>query len=318
MQAPALHACEEKRLRALRQLGLLDTEPEERFDRYTRLARRLFGVEIVLVTLVDSDRQWFKSRQGLDAPQTSREVSFCGHVVVDDDVMVIPDALNDHRFSDNPLVTSEPNIRFYAGCPVHTADGLPMGTLCLIDSAPRAMSEEDIVLLRDLGAMIEQEFTSQHLATTDELTGLSNRRGFRAVAQHALTMCKRLRVPATLLTFDLNGFKEINDTHGHAEGDRELVRFANVLGATFRDADITARVGGDEFVVLCTGADVVTIAPALERLDAALAESHGPDQSRRRIRYSVGAAPYDQSCPDLDAMIAVSDRRMYEQKHATR
>jgi GAF domain-containing protein len=120
---PSLPLDECERLDALRALGILDTEGEERFDRITRLAKRLFGVPIALISLVDQDRQWFKSRQGLDASETSREISFCGHAILKDSALVVSDTLNDERFHDNPLVTSEPSIRFYAGQPLRAPGG---------------------------------------------------------------------------------------------------------------------------------------------------------------------------------------------------
>src|SRR6516165_6239377 len=107
------------RLEALRALGLLDTPPEERFDRITRLLTRVMGVPMAFLSLVDADRQWFKSSCGLSMPQTPRAVSFCGHAILSDEPLVVPDAAKDERFRDNPLVTGEPHIRFYAGQPLH-------------------------------------------------------------------------------------------------------------------------------------------------------------------------------------------------------
>lgn len=108
-----------------------------------RKAKRLFGVKICLVSLLDADRQWFKSKQGIDVCETDRAISFCGHVILDENIMFIPDASQDSRFSDNPLVTGPPHIRFCAGCPVHSPEGYRVGTLCLIDSQPREFSEDD-------------------------------------------------------------------------------------------------------------------------------------------------------------------------------
>lgn len=123
MQKPAKPLDEATRLDTLRALNILDTLPEERFDRLTRLAKRLFGVPIALVSLVDEDRQWFKSCQGLHASETSRDISFCGHAILGDDIFLIPNAAADERFHDNPLVTDEPHIRFYAGCPLTVSKG---------------------------------------------------------------------------------------------------------------------------------------------------------------------------------------------------
>ncbi len=142
----------------LRALQILDTPSEERFDRITRLARQLFDVEIVLISLVDEDRQWFKSRQGLDVVETPRAISFCGHAVASDSVFVIEDTALDDRFADNPLVLGAPNIRFYAGQPLRAPTGQLVGTLCLIDSKPREFDGEARNRLRDLALLVEAEF----------------------------------------------------------------------------------------------------------------------------------------------------------------
>ncbi len=148
---------EPQRLQALRGLRVLDSPPEERFDRLTRLARRLFDVPIALISLVDSDRQWFKSCQGLGVRETSREVAFCAHAILGADVMVVQDALQDSRFADNPLVRGEPRVRFYAGQPLSAPDGSRVGTLCIVDHRPRQLVEPDLQALRDLGVLVEQE-----------------------------------------------------------------------------------------------------------------------------------------------------------------
>ena len=163
LKAPVLPG-DEERLRSLHQLEILDTAPDERFDRITRIASKLLGVPIVAVSLVDEDRQWFKSTQGLDASQTGRDVSFCGHAIYSGlDVFVVPDAEQDERFHDNPLVVDAPSIRFYAGGPVHTTDGQAVGTLCVIDTVPRELDEEQKQLLRDLADLVQSELRSHEI-----------------------------------------------------------------------------------------------------------------------------------------------------------
>jgi PAS domain S-box-containing protein len=164
MLKPSSPSEEQARLAALTALGILDTEPEERFDRITRLAARLFRVPICLISFVDEDRQWFKSRQGLDATETPRDVSFCGHTILDSEPMVVEDTLEDPRFRDNPLVVGGPRIRFYAGHPLCAMNGSRVGTLCLADRRPRHFDESEIALLGDLSAMVESELNSIHLA----------------------------------------------------------------------------------------------------------------------------------------------------------
>lgn len=163
MKAPNMPRNEELRMEALRFLGILDTPVEERFDRITRLACRLFDVPIALVSVVDAERQWFKSCQGLSARETSREISFCGHAILGNGIFEITDATQDERFADNPLVTAAPNIRFYAGAPLATADGYNIGTLCLIDTRPRELSIEDRTSLRDLADAVEEEINQTQL-----------------------------------------------------------------------------------------------------------------------------------------------------------
>lgn len=319
MLAPAKPANEAERVSTLRSMNILDTAPEERFDRLTRLARRLFDVPIALVSLVDTNRQWFKSCQGLCVPETPRDISFCGHAILGDQVLMIPDATNDERFHDNPLVTGDPHIRFYAGCPLRVGNGVKIGTLCLIDSRPRILDAEERDLLRDLASMAEQEIEAFQLATIDELTQVSNRRGFEALAEHALSICKRMNTPASLLFFDLNGFKHINDTWGHAEGDRALVAFAETLRDVLREMDLVGRLGGDEFVALLMGSNAQDGDLIAGRLKEALARRNAEAQRGYDIRYSIGRIEYDPAQHgSIKVLLAEADTAMYRDKQAGR
>jgi len=154
--APIPHD-EAERLADLRALNLLDTPPEERFDRLVELASGVFNVPIAYVALVDSDRQWFKAKCGLTVDQTGREISFCGHAILQDEPLVIPDATLDERFRDNPLVVDEPNLRFYAGCPLRGASGYKVGTFCLAGTQPRSLDETELKRFRQLAEIAESE-----------------------------------------------------------------------------------------------------------------------------------------------------------------
>lgn len=170
---------EAARIEALRELGLLDTKANEAFDRITRLAGQLFGVPIALISLVDQDRQWFKSRVGLLAQQTPREQAFCNYTIQSDVVLVVPNATEDSRFCANPLVLGEPGIRFYAGAPLITREGFRIGSLCVIDIAPRALSLAQQQMLSDLAAMVMVQIELRHaVGRVDHVSGLPNRNQF--------------------------------------------------------------------------------------------------------------------------------------------
>lgn len=319
MTKPDIPHDERLRLDTLRSLNILDTPPEERFDRLTRLAKRMFRVPFALVNLVDENRGWFKSCMGLEVIQgevdTSRDVSFCGHVILGDAAFIIPDTLEDPRFADNPLVVSEPKIRFYAGCPL-TVNGHKLGTLCILDQQPRSLEKEDIEALRDLACMVEQELAAVQLAALDGLTNVSNRRSFMTLAQHRLSVCVRQNIPAALVFLDLDKFKSINDQFGHAEGDTALIAFAAQIKSTFRDSDIFARLGGDEFVAFLSNSSKHNAEEIIERFSHALDMYNQEAQRGYDILFSYGVVAFNpQKHSDIEELLAEGDALMYDVKN---
>jgi GAF domain-containing protein len=153
---PPLPPDEEQRLATLHSLNILDTPAEQRFDRLTRLAAAIFGVPVALVSLVDRERQWFKSAHGLGVRQAPRETSFCAHAVAARELLLVPDALADDRFADNPEVSGGARARFYAGCPLFVGRSC-VGTLCVLDVRPRHLSLDQIGLLKDVAGLVERE-----------------------------------------------------------------------------------------------------------------------------------------------------------------
>lgn len=306
---------EQGRLKALRSLDLLDSLTEERFDRLTRMAKQMFGVPIAIVSLVDENRVWFKSCVGLGVKEIAREMSFCGHAILSDEVFVVCDAVKDERFADSPLVLKEPNIRFYAGCPLKVMNGHKIGTLCIIDQKPRSFSKEDSELLQDLAGMAEKELRAIQLATLDEMTNLSNRRGFMAVANKVLPLCIRNNIPATLAFLDLNNFKSINDKFGHAEGDNALIAFAQQLESAFRASDTVARLGGDEFVILLTGASKEHAEAKMAKFKVSLAARNLEADRGYDISFSYGLVDFKPEVHrSIDDLLSQADTLMYKHK----
>lgn len=314
MEAP-LPSNEAARLAALYATGLLDTDPEERFDRITRLAQRVFDVPIALVSLVDADRQWFKSRQGLDLTETPRAVSFCSHAILGDETMVVEDARREERFADHPLVTAEPGIRFFAGSPVLSPDGHKLGNLCIVDYRPRRLTPVQLEILADLAAIVGGEVANRSLVIADELTGLLNRRGFLLVGARVVAHAIRSSEQVGVVMADVDHLKEVNDEHGHAAGDTLLRRAGMLFRDTMRASDIAARLGGDEFAVLITQSSG-SARDALARLQHALSVANGRT-SGPQIALSIGVA-IEEAVRDttLEALLEAADHDLYRHKRS--
>ncbi|SUB05602.1 GGDEF domain-containing protein [Pantoea agglomerans] len=319
MKAPEIAADEAQRLSQLRALNIMNTPAEERFDRLTRLARRLYDVPIALVSLLEADNQWFKSAQGYEPAGSPRDISFCGHAILQDEIMIVEDAAEDERFYDNPLVTGEPHIRFYAGCPLRAPGGAKMGTLCIIGREPRQFNEEDQATMRDLAAMAEAELVAFQTATCDELTQITNRRGFMTLGQMVLNECRLKNRPACLTFLDLDKFKQINDTLGHREGDRALMDFADAMKVVFKHSDLFARLGGDEFVVLFNGLQQQQSEALLLQFDRYLQQQSISLNRRYRLQFSSGVVAFDAAHPQsLEQLLHDSDEQMYLSKKQKR
>jgi len=157
MQSAPIPVNEKERLQQVMKLGILDTEPEERFDAITREAMQAFKVPISTITIIDEQREWYKSCQGLDVKESPREISFCAHAMLARDVFIIEDTLKDDRFKDNPMVIGKSHIRFYAGVSLYSKDGLNIGIFCIKDTKPRRLSAEEIGMLLDFAARARNE-----------------------------------------------------------------------------------------------------------------------------------------------------------------
>lgn len=313
MKFPGIPENEEERLKSLYLSDLLDTGADERFDRLTRIAKKVFQVPVVLISLLDRDRQWLLACEGLGTSETPRNISFCGHAILQEGPFIVNDAVNDERFHDNPLVIGEPYIRFYAGYPVHLPDGEVAGTLCLINSKPRSFNDDDIASLRDLAFIVEDEFKVIGMAMTDSLTGISNRRGFYATGEKRFRKLDKENVAFSLIFFDLDKFKPINDLWGHAEGDEVLKVFSALLYQHLGPGDIAGRLGGDEFAVLI--AHQAQADSFLHNLRNSVNEYNNESGKPYNINYSYGMLHSNNGrYLSLAEMLKESDEVMYSAK----
>jgi len=324
---------EAERLAALRRYEILDTPPEPAFDRIVRLASYLFGAPMSLVSLIDESRQWFKARQGIDTPQTPRSMAFCAHAILGDDVLVVTDARADRRFADNPLVTGEPNIRFYAGAPLRTPEGRRLGTLCVMDRRPRTLDDEKRALLADLSALVVDALELRRvnrvlgeMAMRDALTGALNRRAFLIQAERLFSTARAQQRRLSVLMLDLDHFKRINDAWGHAIGDRVIVELTQVVRATLRKGTPIGRLGGEEFAVLLPEADAQRAMQAAERLLVAIGNASvpgpggGASGSSDPIRFSVsiGIGSLTPDDAEFGTLLQRADRALYAAKQSGR
>jgi diguanylate cyclase (GGDEF)-like protein len=310
---------EDARLAALHRYNVLDTEPEETFDRITRLVKVVLEMPMAVVSLVDRDRQWFKSKQGVKAAETSRNISFCNHTIQGTEALIVNDALADPRFANSPLVIGDPHIRFYVGVPLRSRDGYNVGALCSMDTKARDLSPEHVAVLEDLGRLIVDELELRVQASTDVLTGVMSRRAFTEQGDREVARAKRYGSPLSCALIDADNFKSINDTHGHGVGDLALKHLASICSRELRTADCVGRIGGEEFAITLPETDMATAMKVAERLRKIIASSPlEVNGVHIRITASIGVAQYGESMRNFDGLLSNADFAMYDAKNSGR
>ena len=243
---------EEQRLEVLYRYGILDSPAEESFDRITRMAKWGLGVATATVSLVDRDRQWFKSRQGVEQDEMPRNISFCTHAIRSDQPLAVPDALEDARFRHSPLVVGPQKTRSYLGVPLRTSMGQNIGTLCVTDVVPREFRPDQIGFLQDLANVVMDELELRQLAKLDALTGALSARAFFAEASAAFARNKQSGRSSACITVNIRNLAQINEAHGRAAGDRVLADIADLCRVEMSPYGIIGRIQGDEFAVFDT------------------------------------------------------------------
>jgi diguanylate cyclase (GGDEF)-like protein len=343
----AAETAEDQRLQALYDLAILDTDEETEFNELAQLAAAICGTPMSAISLIDRSRQWFKARIGIAMTETSRETSFCDHAIRHTDLLVVEDASADSRFNALPLVTDDPGVRFYAGMPLRNAAGFALGSLCVVDTQPRTLTEQQRNALRVLGRQVmsllelraQQRATEEAiaekdriaaglaeyqaqleaandqlraLAVTDELTGLRNRRAFEERLGFEFALSRRKRRDLSVLLLDVDNFKQINDTLGHPAGDDVLRQLSRVLRESVRATDLAVRFGGEEFAVILSETDETSAMLWCHRFQRRLAASDGPNGL---VTVSIGAAGLGPHVADTSHLVALADEALYRAKH---
>jgi len=307
---------EDARLAALYRYDVLNTRPEESFDRITRLVKVVLEMPMAVVSLIDRDRQWFKSKQGVRTSETPRSISFCTHTIQGTTPLIVNDAHSDPRFAASPLVTGDPHIRFYIGVPLRSRDGHNVGALCTMDTRVRELSPEQVAVLEDLAQLIVDELELRIQTSTDALTGVMTRRAFTEQADREIARAGRYGSPLSCALIDVDYFKSINDTCGHGIGDQVLKHLASICSKELRTSDCIGRIGGEEFAILLPETGLRTATEVVERLRKIIASTPFDAGGGRMIwlTASIGVAENSEATKTFDGLLSNADLAMYDAK----
>ena len=329
----------------------MDTLSEQAYDNFTRLASLICKTPIALITLLDDQRQWFKSRIGLERSEIPREAALCNHAIMrPENILVVNDAAQDERFVNNPLVTAEPKLRFYAGVPLVTSNGEALGTICVFDTKPRGLTQDQLDALQVLSrevmgqfelrrsivileqSMLKQETYIDQLqeyqrelekvraelenqSLTDPLTGVNNRRAFDTRFEEEFLRAKRYKAACSLILIDIDFFKQYNDTFGHTAGDEALIAVAALLKEDVRIHDMVARYGGEEFAVILPNTDTKGALVMGERFRRSIQRA---SWQHKQLTISVGVASLQEGMQKPMDLLRESDVALYHAKQSGR
>lgn len=306
---------EKDRLAALDNLDLLNSPRDEGFDRIVRLIQQVFTVEIGLVSLIDGHRQWYQACSGLSADEVPIEDTFCRYVLNDEQPMVVQDASRDPRFVAHPAVTGPDHVRFYAGVPLKTKARHTIGTVCAIDRTPRSFSRKDLGILEELAGTAMDRIELMQTASTDSLTDALTRRAFKREAEQLIAAALRHKHDLACLVLDVDHFKKVNDTYGHAAGDEVLKAVAETCRSKLRTSDLFGRLGGEEFAILLSHAGAEDAMIAAEKLRAEIAaRAISGEFGTLNVTASFGVSALSIVGRDIETLLAQADAAMYQAK----
>ncbi len=312
-------AAESARLSALRSYCVLETGREARFDDLTCLASTICETPVSLVSLVDTNRLFFKSAHGIDVRELPYPDFFCGHAIRQRDLFVVPDASEDPRFAKHPLVVDSPRVRFYAGAPLITPQDYRLGTLCVIDFVPRELQEKQLETLRILARQVMWQLELNLQAMRDPLTGLYNRRQLEEGLHREVLRARRIGGTVGVMAIDVDHFKRVNDTLGHEVGDIALRGIAEELASCVREEDIACRAGGEEFVIILPGAGKTSLRSRAEAVRRTVERAQIlAGEGTLKLTVSIGLASFPAYGDTGQALLRAADLALYKAKAAGR
>jgi len=310
---------ESARLSALRSYCVLETGREARFDDLTCLACTICETPVSLISLVDTNRLFFKSAHGMDVREVPYPDFFCGHAIRQRDIFVVPDANEDLRFANHPLVADSPRVRFYAGAPLITPQGYRLGTLCVIDFVPRQLQPKQLETLRILARQVMCQLELNLQAMRDPLTGLYNRRQLEEGLHREVLRARRVGGSVGVMAIDVDHFKRVNDTLGHEVGDFALRGIADELSSCVREEDIACRAGGEEFVIILPGAGKTALRVRAEAVRRTIEQAQIPaGDGILKLTVSIGLATFPSYGDSGQAVLRAADVALYKAKAAGR
>ncbi|WP_460530365.1 sensor domain-containing diguanylate cyclase [Chitinimonas naiadis] len=322
-------ANELQRLDALHSYPLLDTAEEAEFDLLAELAAELCGAPFAFISLVDEERVWYKAAHGLDMTQSPRDDSYCSWAVLEDQILHVPDLSQDARTASISATVGSPEFRMYSGANLISNDGFRVGTLCVLDTKPRGLSERQQALLIRLAHQVvslmelrkrDKELeaallVSQRLAREDALSGLLNRRTLLELLDQEQQRSGRFNSPLSVVMVDLDHFKRVNDTLGHAMGDAVIRGVGKILREQIRMTDIAGRYGGEEFCLILPNTDSAGAARLAEALRGTIAATHFEDNDyNTRVTASFGISTGYAGAPDANELLRKADTALYQAK----
>jgi diguanylate cyclase (GGDEF)-like protein len=322
------------RLAALHRYHILDTPACEDFSFLTELAAQVCEVPYAFISLVDAERVWIKSCSGMQMGELPRGESYCALAVLGNAATEIADLTQDHRTAHMPLTIGEPHMRMYSSVALTSSDGFAIGTLCVMDTKPGGLNDKQRATLaklaRQVMALIELRANEKTLsatvrelellATTDELTGLHNRRSLLHRLKFETARAKRFRSPLSAVMIDLDRFKQINDEYGHAVGDQVLANVGRLLRESVRVIDVPGRYGGEELCVILPNTPVEGALKFAETLRAKVeAQLHYAGARQVEVTASIGVGSFDHmEIADAESLLRQADAALYRAKHAGR